>query len=162
MKTFTLQGRPAYSGKAEGEAIVCPQSIQGWSGVSDVTGCIIEEGHPEQGKCIKDKILILPYGNQPYRRVFGNLCHALPDYGFRYYRDHGIDDSHYGGRRAAVRCTGTGNQGAFTGGSIPWGSRNPANGIILYNKNCITQIRRWNSASYFIEKIIIYTYNINR
>lgn len=62
MKKIKLQGRPAYKGKASGEAIVCPTSIQGWSGVSDVTGCIIEKGHPEEGKCIKDKILVLPYG----------------------------------------------------------------------------------------------------
>lgn len=62
MEKIKLQGRPAYRGTAAGEAIVCPQSIQGWSGVSDVTGEIIEDGHPEQGQCIKDKILVLPYG----------------------------------------------------------------------------------------------------
>lgn len=62
MEEIRIQGRPAYPGVASGEAIVCPQSIQGWSGVSDVTGCIIEEGHPEKGKCIKDKILVMPYG----------------------------------------------------------------------------------------------------
>lgn len=62
MKQIKITGRPAYPGKAAGEAIVCPHSIQGWSGVSDVTGCIIEEGHPEKGKSIKDKILVMPYG----------------------------------------------------------------------------------------------------
>lgn len=62
MEKIELKGRPAYPGKAAGEAIVCPHSIQGWSGVSDETGCIIEEGHPEKGKCIKDKILVMPYG----------------------------------------------------------------------------------------------------
>ena len=62
MEQIKLKGRPAYPGKAVGEAIVCPHSIQGWSGVSDLTGCIIDEGHPEQGKCIKDKILVMPYG----------------------------------------------------------------------------------------------------
>lgn len=62
MEKITIKGRPAYPGKACGEAIVCPNSIQGWAGVSDVTGCIIEEGHPEKGKCIKDKILVIPYG----------------------------------------------------------------------------------------------------
>ena len=36
---------------AEGPALVCPESIQGWAGVSDTTGCIIEEGHPERGSC---------------------------------------------------------------------------------------------------------------
>lgn len=62
MEQIKLKGRPAYPGKAVGEAIVCPHSIQGWSGVSDLTGCIIEKDHPEQGKCIKDKILVMPYG----------------------------------------------------------------------------------------------------
>lgn len=62
MEKITIKGRPAYPGKASGEAIVCPNSIQGWAGVSDVNGEIIEEGHPEKGKCIKDKILVMPYG----------------------------------------------------------------------------------------------------
>lgn len=62
MGQLKIKGRPAYPGIASGEAIVCPHSIQGWSGVSDVTGCIIEEGHPEKGKCIKGKILVMPYG----------------------------------------------------------------------------------------------------
>ena len=62
METIKSKGRPCYPGKAKGEAIVCPNSIQGWSGVSDTTGCIIEKGHPEEGKCIKDRILVMPYG----------------------------------------------------------------------------------------------------
>ncbi len=62
MEVIKIKGRGAYPGKAKGPAIVCPDSIQGWAGVSDVTGCIIEEGHPEQGKCIKGAILVMPYG----------------------------------------------------------------------------------------------------
>lgn len=62
MKQIKIKGRPAYPGKAAGEAIVCPHSIQGWAGVSEETGCIIEVGHPERGKCIKGKILVIPYG----------------------------------------------------------------------------------------------------
>ncbi|MGI6028427.1 MAG: aconitase X swivel domain-containing protein [Candidatus Heteroscillospira sp.] len=62
MKKFTLQGRGAYPGKARGEALVCPQSIQGWAGVSEVTGLIIETGHVEEGKSVKGKILVIPYG----------------------------------------------------------------------------------------------------
>lgn len=61
MKQIELQARPVYPGRASGEAIVCPQSIQGWSGVSDETGCIIEAGHVAQGRCIRDKILVIPY-----------------------------------------------------------------------------------------------------
>lgn len=62
MNKIKILGRPAYPGKAIGEAIVCPTSIQGWSGVSDKTGVIIEKNHPEKGKNIKDKILVMPYG----------------------------------------------------------------------------------------------------
>lgn len=62
MRKIRLTGRPAYPGKACGEALVCPRSIQGWAGVSDIDGTIIEVGHSEYGKCIKDKILVLPYG----------------------------------------------------------------------------------------------------
>lgn len=62
MEQIKLKARPAYPGKAAGEAIVCPTSIQGWSGVDESTGIIIEFGHPERGKCIKGKILVMPYG----------------------------------------------------------------------------------------------------
>lgn len=71
MEQIKLKGRPAYPGIAVGEAIVCPHSIQGWAGVSDVDGTIIEVGHPEQGKCIKDKILVMPYG----KGSTGWCCH---------------------------------------------------------------------------------------
>ena len=62
MTTFKLKGRPAYPGKVTAEALVCPQSIQGWAGVSEVTGLIIEKGHVEEGQSVKGKILVIPYG----------------------------------------------------------------------------------------------------
>ena len=61
-EVIRIKGRPAYPGKAKGEAVVCPHSIQGWAGVSEETGCIIEVGHPERGTCIKGKVLVIPYG----------------------------------------------------------------------------------------------------
>jgi predicted aconitase with swiveling domain len=60
MKKFVLKGRPAYRGVAEGEALVCPESIQGWAGVDDLTGIIIERGHSQYGRCIAGKVLVLP------------------------------------------------------------------------------------------------------
>lgn len=60
MNKIKIKGRGGFPGKASGEAIVCPDSIQGWSGVSDTTGEIIEEGHVEQGENIDGKILVLP------------------------------------------------------------------------------------------------------
>ncbi len=62
MERLKLKGRPAYPGRAAGEALVCPHSIQGWAGVSEETGCIIEAGHPEFGNSIQGKILVIPYG----------------------------------------------------------------------------------------------------
>ena len=58
--TFTLKARGAIGGTAEGRALVCPDSIQGWAGVSDTTGVIIEKGHAEEGQCIDGRILVLP------------------------------------------------------------------------------------------------------
>lgn len=60
MEILTMYGRGAYQGIAEGEALVCRESIQGWAGVSDTTGEIIEKGHAEEGKNINGKILVLP------------------------------------------------------------------------------------------------------
>ena len=59
-KKFTIQGRPAMGGVVEGEALVCPESIQGWAGVNDRTGQIIERGHSQEGVCIDGRILVLP------------------------------------------------------------------------------------------------------
>jgi uncharacterized protein len=60
MEKVRLFGRGAVDGIAEGYALVCPESIQGWSGLDDETGCIIETGHSQEGKCIDKKILVLP------------------------------------------------------------------------------------------------------
>ena len=60
MNKIVIKGRGAFPGKASGEALVCPESIQGWSGVSDTTGDIIEVGHSQQGQNIDGKILVLP------------------------------------------------------------------------------------------------------
>jgi predicted aconitase with swiveling domain len=60
MNKIIIKGRGVVRGIAEGPAIVCPESIQGWAGIDDVTGVIIEKGHSEEGKSIKDSVLILP------------------------------------------------------------------------------------------------------
>ena len=57
---FKMQGRGAFAGKAEGEALVCPESIQGWAGISDINGQIIEHGHSQRGQSIDRRILVLP------------------------------------------------------------------------------------------------------
>ncbi len=59
MKTV-IKGRGAIAGVAEGEALVCPDSIQGWAGVDEITGVIIEKGHIEEGTSIDGRILVIP------------------------------------------------------------------------------------------------------
>lgn len=59
-ETLTLRGRGAIGGSAEGTALVCPDSIQGWAGIDDHTGIIIEKGHIAEGESIAGRILILP------------------------------------------------------------------------------------------------------
>ncbi|MCL1993872.1 MAG: DUF126 domain-containing protein [Spirochaetes bacterium] len=60
MSKNILKGRGAIKGVVEGSALVCKESIQGWAGVSDITGEIIEHGHTHEGVNIKDRILVLP------------------------------------------------------------------------------------------------------
>ena len=59
-KTIVLKGRPAYPGIAEGDAMCCPNSIQGWAGVEGRTGKIIEKGHVHEGESFDGKILVIP------------------------------------------------------------------------------------------------------
>ncbi|MEG0091924.1 MAG: DUF126 domain-containing protein [Oscillospiraceae bacterium] len=60
MAKFEIFGRGAFKGIAQGEALICKESIQGWAGVDDNTGKIIEKGHSQEGQCIQGRILILP------------------------------------------------------------------------------------------------------
>lgn len=60
MDKIVINGRSGIKGITEGEALVCEESIQGWAGVDDKTGVIIEKGHKEEGKSIDGKILVLP------------------------------------------------------------------------------------------------------
>lgn len=57
-----IRGRSIYKGIAEGEVIISHEPISFYGGVDPNTGIIIEKGHELEGKCIKDKILIFPYG----------------------------------------------------------------------------------------------------
>lgn len=59
-RTVVLKGRGAYRGIAEGEAMCCPISIQGWAGVEARTGKIIEKGHVHEGESFDGKILVIP------------------------------------------------------------------------------------------------------
>ena len=60
MANTIIKGRPAHGAVVEGEAIVCPNSIQGWSGFDTKTGVIIEKGHVHEGDSVAGKILVVP------------------------------------------------------------------------------------------------------
>jgi predicted aconitase with swiveling domain len=61
VRTITIRGRGAIPGEAEGEAVVCPDSIAGNSGaLGDTDGVIYERGNVNYGVSIKGKILVVP------------------------------------------------------------------------------------------------------
>ena len=60
MSSKILKGRPAYGPAVEGYAIVCPNSIQGWSSIDTHTGVILEKGHIHEGDSFAGKILVVP------------------------------------------------------------------------------------------------------
>ncbi len=57
-----IQGRGAVGGICKGIAMVSRETIQGWSGIDEKTGVILEENHPFQRKSLKDSILIISGG----------------------------------------------------------------------------------------------------
>ncbi|HCY83604.1 MAG TPA: hypothetical protein DHV36_00550 [Desulfobacteraceae bacterium] len=59
MSDILIRGRGAIAGIAKGEALISEKTIIGWGGIDIYTGIIVEQGHPLEGHCLKDKILIL-------------------------------------------------------------------------------------------------------
>jgi len=57
-----MKGRIISPGKVEGKAIVSTEPIGFYGGIDIETGIVIEKGHPLEGKSVKDKILVFPYG----------------------------------------------------------------------------------------------------
>lgn len=57
-----LKGRGISPGKAEGEALVTNEPISFFGGVDSKTGIVIEKGHELEGKSIRDKVLVFPFG----------------------------------------------------------------------------------------------------
>ena len=57
-----MKGRMISPGKAEGKAIVSPDPIGFYGGIDAKTGIVIEKGHPLEGRCVTDKILVFPCG----------------------------------------------------------------------------------------------------
>lgn len=61
-KEIIIKGRSAVKGVASGYAMVSEETIQGWSGIDEKTGIVVEKGHPFEGKSIKDSILVISGG----------------------------------------------------------------------------------------------------
>lgn len=59
MEKIVIKGRGVIPGVVEGEALVCPDSITGWSGIDPQTGIIKEYEHVNRGKSIKGTILVM-------------------------------------------------------------------------------------------------------
>jgi hypothetical protein len=57
-----LKGKGLVGGISEGEALVTTQPVSFVGGVDINTGVVIEKGHELYGKCIKDKVLVFPFG----------------------------------------------------------------------------------------------------
>lgn len=57
-----MKGRMISPGKTEGIAIVSKEPIGFYGGIDIKTGNVIEKGHPLEGKCVTDKILVFPCG----------------------------------------------------------------------------------------------------
>lgn len=57
-----MRGRMISPGKVEGVAIVSNEPIGFYGGIDIKTGIVIEKDHPLEGRSVKDKILIFPYG----------------------------------------------------------------------------------------------------
>lgn len=60
MEKITIKGRGVMPGKAEGIAMVCPDSIEGYGGFDPKTGVIVEHNHVHKGNSLKDTIFVLP------------------------------------------------------------------------------------------------------
>ena len=57
-----MKGRTIYPDETEGEALESKETIGFYGGIDMKTGIVIEKGHELEGKCVKDKILVFPYG----------------------------------------------------------------------------------------------------
>lgn len=62
MPVEIINGRPLVNGKGMGRILFSKEPISFYGGVDPLTGAIVERGHPLEGKSVKDKILIFPYG----------------------------------------------------------------------------------------------------
>lgn len=75
MTKIIIHGRQAYEGKAQGEALVSHDAIGTFGSIDESTGVVTERNHAIYGKCIKDTILVFPYGKGS--SAWGRSFHSL-------------------------------------------------------------------------------------
>ena len=62
MTVLQLSGRVIREGTAEGLALVSFQPIGFLGGVDPDTGIVVERGHPLEGQCVTERVLVFPTG----------------------------------------------------------------------------------------------------
>ncbi len=55
-----LQAKVLHPGAAEGEVLWLDEPLSFWGGFDPATGLILDSNHPQSGRCITDKVLVLP------------------------------------------------------------------------------------------------------
>ena len=55
-----LQARVLYPGAAEGPVLWLDEPLSFWGGFDPATGVIVDNNHPQNGKCLKGTVLVLP------------------------------------------------------------------------------------------------------
>jgi predicted aconitase with swiveling domain len=57
-----MEGRVLVEGSATGTALVLEEPLSFWGGLDPSTGEIVESGHPQRGKVVSGRILVMPSG----------------------------------------------------------------------------------------------------
>ncbi|MEM0466362.1 MAG: DUF126 domain-containing protein [Candidatus Thermoplasmatota archaeon] len=57
-----MNGRMISPGNVKGTALVSREPVGFYGCINIKTGVVIEKGHPLEGKCVKDRILVFPCG----------------------------------------------------------------------------------------------------
>jgi hypothetical protein len=57
-----IEGRVLAAGEASGPALVLDEPLSFWGGLDPLTGRIIDHRHPQQGRDVRGRVLVLPAG----------------------------------------------------------------------------------------------------
>lgn len=59
---MTRDAQPYADGEAEAPALVLTVPLSLWGGIDSETGRIIDRSHPDAGKCVAGRVLVMPAG----------------------------------------------------------------------------------------------------